>query len=373
MLPWTEGRGAERQAALRLDGNFTGETAGLVLSPELSFVNSGERDGRQRNMSSLALEVPLVFRDSPYDPGWRLSFLYSRRADTTLTVPEKGDFAEDTHTLGNALRQQEFFYNSIPFAEIFAPSSRSSFARDTRDLVRGDYSPQAGLRYSRSYGSYIWNLFVPSQAELTVKKTLTRGGEVLSASNAYDISLTNFAINLFGQEGAYPFFSWYRMDEFQFQNSLSLITKEAEKDLDWTATFHQIVNFTGDNEERILFDHTITLMDQNDEYSYKGTGAIKYVWRSEMRRDFGIGYLEKSRESGSYSEHTEKLELTYTRSQALTAYLVAGHETALALRKGSFIKAEVNLGFGLEKDYSGLPGYKLLFGLGAGLSAHFIF
>jgi hypothetical protein len=93
-----------------------------------------------------------------------------------------------------------------------------------------------------------------------------------------------------------------------------------------------------------------------------------------MTHDFGIGYLQKSRESGSFYRHTEKIELTYTRTQGLDAYLVAGHETALTLRKGSFIKAEVNIGFGMERDYSGLPpGYKLLFGLGAGISAHFIF
>ncbi|MDR1932779.1 MAG: hypothetical protein LBQ57_08175 [Spirochaetales bacterium] len=374
LLPWNEGRDAERQGTLRLDGNFTGEVIGLIFNPEVSFINSGERDGRQRGISSVSVEVPLVFRDSPNEPGWRLSVLYSRRADTTISVPVEGDFSSDTRNLTDTMRRQRFFYNSIPYLEIFAHSDRSTFAEDTEYLIRSDYTPQAGLRYSRAYGSSIRDLFLPSQAEARAKKTYTRGGEVLSASNAYDLSLTNFAINLFGSSGSYPFFSWYSVDEFQLQNTLSLITQEEEKNMDWTATFHQIVNFTDRDANRILLDHTITLMNQDDEYSYKGAGALKYIWQSEMARDFGVGYLQKSRESGSYYQHTEKLELIYTRNEGLTAYLVAGHETALTLRKGSFIKAELNLGFGMERDYSGLPpGYKILFGLGAGLSAHFIF
>jgi hypothetical protein len=374
ILPWTEGRDAERQASLRLDGNFPGDFIGLTLNPELSFVNSGERDRRQRDMSALSVEVPLVFRDSPADPGWRLSLIYSRRADTTTTVPAKGDFASDTRTLADALEQQGFFYNSIPFAEIFADSSHSTFAEDTENLVQSEYTPEAALRYSRVYGAYIRDLLLPSQGELRAKKTMTRGGEILSASNTYEASLTNFAVNLFGRQGAYPLFPWYSMDEFQFHNTVALFTKEQEKGIDWTETFHQVVRFTGEDDAQLLFDHTVTLTDQDDEYSYKGAGAIKYIWTSPLSQDFGIDYLRKSRESGSFYRHTEKIELSYTRAEGLDAYLVAGHETALTLRKGSFIKAEVNIGFGMERDYSGLPpGYKLLFGLGAGLSAHFIF
>ncbi|MDR3200396.1 MAG: hypothetical protein LBT68_02955, partial [Spirochaetales bacterium] len=374
ILPWTEGRDTERQATLRMDGNFDGEVVGLILTPEMSFINSGERDGRQRDMNALSVEVPLVFRDSPFDPGWRLSFLYSRRADTITTVSEEGNFGSDTRTLAEAMAQQSFFYNSVPFVEIFSHSKHLTFERDTEGLIQGEYHPQAGLRYSRIYGSFIRDLLLPSQAELRARKTVTRGGEVLSASNAYDISLTNFAVNLFGSQGAYSLVPWYSIDDFQFQNTLSFLTREEEKGLDWTTTFHQILRFTGSEDGQVLLDHSITLMDQNDEYSYRGTGAIKYMWRSDMIRDFDIGYLKKSRESGSYYQHAEKIELTYTHNDGLTAYLVAGHETALTLRKGSFIKAEVNLGFGLERDYSGLPpGYKILFGLGAGLSAHFIF
>jgi hypothetical protein len=269
--------------------------------------------------------------------------------------------------------EQKFFYASPPFWEIFVPLSRSSFAENTQNYIESTYTPQAGLRYSRIYGSRIRDLFLPSQAEVQTKKTLTRGGDILSAKNNWDFSLTNFAMNLFGSQGAYPFFPWYGMDEFQLQNTLSLITKEGEKDMDWTATFHQVVNLIGRNDGQFVFDHTITLT-QGDDYSYKGAGGVKYIWKSIMENDFGISYMEKSREAGAYYQHTEKIEITYAREQGFNTYIVAGHETALTLRKGSFIKAEVNLGFGMEQDYSGLsPGYKLLFALGGGISAHFVF
>ncbi|MDR1317727.1 MAG: hypothetical protein LBK13_12725, partial [Spirochaetales bacterium] len=320
ILPWNEGRDTERQASFRLDGNLPGDFIGLTLNPELSFVNSGERDGRQRDMSSVSVEIPLLFRDSPSDPGWRLSLLYSRRADTITTVPVKGDFGSDTRTLTDALQQQKFFYNSMPFAEIFTDSSNLTFAEDTENLVQGEYTPQAALRYSRVYGSLIRDLLLPSQAEVQTKKTITRGGEVLSASNTHEVSLTNFAINLFGQQGAYPVFSWYSMDEFQFQNSVSFVKKEQEKGIDWTGTSHQVIRLTDEEDSQILLDHTITLMNRDDEYSYRGVGSLKYIWTTAMTHDFGIGYLQKSRESGSFYRHTEKIELTYTRTQGLDAY-----------------------------------------------------
>ena len=93
-----------------------------------------------------------------------------------------------------------------------------------------------------------------------------------------------------------------------------------------------------------------------------------------MLRDFGLGPLRAAKEGGAHYRHTEKADLSYSWLEGLKGYLVLGHETALTFRGSSFIKAELNLGLGFEKDYSGLPpGYRILLGLGGGISAHFLF
>ncbi|MDR2588895.1 MAG: hypothetical protein LBC67_05655 [Spirochaetales bacterium] len=375
LFPWAEGRNKERQAAYRFEGSLNGETIGLILSPEAGFINTGERDSKQRDISTLSVEIPLVFRTNAYEPGWRLSFLYSRRADTTQAVDSGGNFTEDSRALGERLVKQRFFYNSTPFAEIFSSSRKSSFAEDTAGLSRAEYVSEAGLRYSRTAGSWLGDLVLPSRAEAKAKKTFTRGGEILSAADGWEFSLTHFALNLFGLRGAYPVFSSYELDEFQFQHTLSIITKEGEKDSNWTASFHQIVNLSGpEGGGRFQLEHTVTFMHKLEEYSYKGAGEVKYIWTSQWSRDFGIGYLKRSREAARLYEHTEKLKVSYTRDRGLTAYVTAGHETALPLPKSGFIKLGFDVGFGVEKDYSGLPpGYKILLALGGGISAHFVF
>ena len=86
-----------------------------------------------------------------------------------------------------------------------------------------------------------------------------------------------------------------------------------------------------------------------------------------MLRDFGLGPLRAAKEGGAHYRHTEKADLSYSWLEGLKGYLVLGHETALTFRGSSFIKAELNLGLGFEKDYSGLPpGYRILLGLGGG-------
>jgi hypothetical protein len=84
--------------------------------------------------------------------------------------------------------------------------------------------------------------------------------------------------------------------------------------------------------------------------------------------------MRKAREDGAYYRHTEKLEATYDGKEGFKSFIIAGHETALTLKKHGFIKAELSVGLGIERDYSGLPpGYRLIFGLQGGLSAHFKF
>jgi hypothetical protein len=371
--PWTEGIRPERRGLARMDTEFSPAPLGFRLRPEITYTNTGAADGRQRNTGSLDLEIPFLYKRNEFDPGWSITFLYGRKTDTLTGVPIRGDFRSDMETLGETLENQRYMYTSVPLLEIFSPFSASGFAGDTAGLLQGEYTPKAGVRYSRAYGSLIFDLLVPSRIEGGVKKTMTRGGDSLSAANTWDLSFTNFALNLFGADGSYPIFPWYGSDEFQIQNTFSLLTREGAADKDWSVTTNQTAGFYGLSDNKLILDHTLTVEDK-DTFQYRGTGSAKYLWRSEMVRDFGIGLMGKAREGGAYYNHTEKLEFTYDGKDGFKTFIIAGHETALTLKKYGFIKAELNMGFGIERDYSGLPpGYRLIFGLQGGLTAHFKF
>ncbi len=371
--PWTKGTGGLRRGRYRLDSSLTGESLGLILGLEFGYHNSARQDLRQRNDAEISLELPLRIRRGPHDPGKRLSLWYSRKSSMLREVPAGGSFDTDLRTYGDALADHRYFWTSPPFAEILAPLEASPFGGDTLRDARGEYSSRTGLRFSRPLGSRVTDLLIPSRAEAEAGKTLARGGEVLSASNAWSLSVTNYAINLFGRQGAHPVFPWYESDEFQLQNSLTLATREGDPDRDWSFTTHQLVTLLGRGGENLVVDHALTVEDR-DSRTYRGTGSVKYLWRSPMLRDFGLGPLRAAKEGGAHYRHAEKADLSYSWLEGLKGYLVLGHETALTFRGSSFIKAELNLGLGFEKDYSGLPpGYRILLGLGGGISAHFLF
>ncbi len=373
LSPWTGGSATVRQGQLSVSAGRISEPVGFTLNPEVSYVNDGETSRRQKNREKVFLELPLVFRAGETDPGWKLAFTYEREGITKVGAAESGDFRSDVGRLGKGLSNQRYFYDSIPFVEIFAPSSWTGFKADSEGAYAADYTPRAGLLYSRAYGSNIVDLLVPSRAELAFAKAYARSDDAVSAKNTSDLKFTNFAVNLFGTDGAYPFFSWYASDEFQIQNSASVEKIEGETDVDWSYTNKVSLSVFGRREDRFVLEHTIALKNE-DRYVYQGTGSVKYVWKQEMTRTVTSEFMLKMLEDRRYYVHTEKAELTYDNKDGVRTYVVLGHETALTLKKSGFIKAGADLGLGIERDGSGLwPGYKILLGLQAGISAHFVF
>ncbi len=373
IFPYTEGSNIQREGLFRWETQAEGDVLGLRITPEVSYVNTGEKDGLQRTMEKLLLEVPLRFRTQDTGPATSIVLSYLRQGTNTRSVPSYGDFRSDLSTLKDALYDQEYFYRSYPFYELGVPGRWSRFSSDTRGLASAEYISQFRLSFSRPYGSYLRDLLIPAQGESSFKKTLSRDRDTLTTTNQFDLSLLYSALNLFGKVGAHPFTTLWYTDEYQHKHTLSILHREEESSWQWKVSSQQKVTLFGEKEQKATAEHSVYLEGLKG-FSFYGSLILGYTWKGLVLNDFGTSTLRKARDLGAYYLHTEKLEYRYEDREGWKQYLVLGHETALTFPKYGYIKAEIKLGLGFEEDYSGLPpGYRILMGLSGGISAHFTF
>lgn len=373
LFPYTSGFNVQREGLFRWETQIEGETLGIRMTPEVSYVNTGEKDGLQKTVEKFLLEVPLRFRHQEPDPGSSLTLSYLRQGTSTRSVSQYGDFRSDLSTVKESIYDQTYFYRSYPFYELIIPGRWSAFTTDTEKLSSAEYASQFGISFARPYGSYWRDLLVPAQGEGSFRKTIFRDKDTLTTTDQFDLSLLCSALNLFGRAGAYPYTSLWYSDEYQHKHTLSILYKEEESSWQWKVSSQQTVTLFGEEEDKATLEHKIYLED-SEQFSYWGSLTLGYTWKGFILRDWGTSILRKARDLGAYYLHTEKLEYQYEDKAGWKQYLVLGHETALTFPKYGYIKAEIKVGLGFEEDYSGLPpGYRILMGLSGGISAHFIF
>ncbi|MFQ3620184.1 MAG: hypothetical protein SNJ78_04460 [Spirochaetales bacterium] len=372
LFPYTEGFRIQREGNLKWESTFSGERVSLRLLPELSYLNTGELNGQQRSSQSLTVEVPI--RLSPMGaPETSITFSYFRQGTDVRNVQQFGNFPSDFTTLQKAIREQVYFYQSVPFYELFSPGRWSTFTQDTLGLFSAEYNARFGLSFSRPFGSYWQDLVVPSQGEAGLKKLLTRNQDSITTTNQLDLALQQSALNLFGKGGAYPATSLWVTDEYQIKHTFFLLWQEEAAKQEWKVSSQQKANLLGEQDQKLSLDHLLNLQ-QSQDFFYWGSLTLSFSWRTPLLRDFGIPALARARDQGAYYQHTEKVEFRYEDKEGWKSYLVMGHETALTFPKYGYIKAELALGIGWEKDYSGLPpGYRFLIGLRGGIFAYFTF
>ncbi|MCX7787942.1 MAG: hypothetical protein N2442_09625 [Spirochaetes bacterium] len=373
VFPYTSGVNIQREGLFRWETQLESEIWGVRITPEVSYVNTGEKDGLQRTVEKLLIEVPLRSRDHDRKIGNSFTVSYLRQGTNTRSVPQDGDFPSDFSTVKESIYDQAYFYRSYPFYELIIPGRWSSFATDTIGLTSAEYVSQIGVSFSRSYGSYWQDLVVPAQGEGSYKKIISRSKDTLTSTNQFDLSLLYSALNLFGLAGAYPFSAWWYTDEYQHKHTLSILYKEEEATWQWKISSQQKVTLFGEKDEKATLEHFLYL-EETDRFSYWGSLTLGYTWKGLILRDFGTTSLRRAKDLGAFYLHTEKIEYRYEDKEGWKQYLVLGHETALTFPKYGYIKAEIRLGLGFEEDYSGLPpGYRILIGLSGGISAHFTF
>ncbi|TVR57967.1 MAG: hypothetical protein EA426_10965 [Spirochaetaceae bacterium] len=338
--PFAEGSSIERRSRIEARATAGLSTGEISFAPRLATRNTAETDGFRRHEFGARLALPFPLGPRVYGLLVRIEYDRSFRAvydDTGSTT-----FAVDLTDAFDAVTDAGYLGLAVPYAELFSPPDRIGFPGSGAARFL-EYSPTATIVFSRRFGSRVIDLFAPSRVDATYRRTFTLDGETVYATYRWTVRTTFAAINLFGEVGAYPVFSWYRSDE---TTTTVAITGESDSPSEL-----RVANSTTifvESERKITTDGTFVWsvgVDTPPPRFLRGNHSITYAWTGRPKRFFGFGWVEDRIAEGAFFRNSLTLAGGYRAADTAETTVSGRVESKLALaERGSFA---INAGIGV--------------------------
>ncbi len=339
-----------RRAAHSL--NLKGEwgPVSVLWEPRLNIGRERYPSRKQGNLWEGTLSVPLRF------PEWSLTARYYRALSQTLALtPGTADgFLNTWRQFGQNMGPQLPFYSYLPFREILGPSDGATFTRLTRGLKSAAYTARFSLDASRSAGSPLVQLLLPSSARLSMERRYRREDNTTGWENRWRSSLGFSALNCFGRFGRYSFIPWYNSDEFNTHLQIALkdfnspsIPRMEELTLqtNWV--------FTGNRSSRLYFDYRLTWNWTAAKRNTLHEGRLEYQWRSASRDKLRLPLIKRVIPRQHYLAHAERLSVQgahpWPDAPAASTEnfgFIVRHETSWVFPEAGHLKGWLAIGLG---------------------------
>jgi len=380
---WPSAEELERKADLNLDWSLNTLPAGLQTIWRHGFHSYDFVAAGRMLQSSADMELSVPFRWQ--DQGVSLFSItpgYRRHLDVVDSETGAGDYSDDFSRSFETIYGQQYLYGQFPFVELYSPDAEQLFLDLSDKLNKADYNAEAYLRLSRRFSSRIRDLFLPSFFELSVKKQFVKDEDLTDLYNSYSLTAQSTALNLFGDFGAYPVFSFYRSDEFS--TSLSLLMDVAEQTggpllRGLEMSLDHFFSFEGEKDEQLTFENRYRLRQDREEIGTKivwgDTVKLLYLWSRYPENGVRLPFLPEAVGGQGYWSHHESLELELNGPGEDSSYhpfnLVLSHKSTALLPDYGEISAEISAGIDVEKTSAGVRYWRL--GLSGGIGVQIKF
>jgi len=364
LLPWREGTAVERRGEGSLELELGTKPLGARLSGGLGFQSFRfEADTRrQKNALELALSLPLDLKradggaaDLALEPGYR------RKLQVLQMEEGLGDFAWDLEAMGRRLGSQSYAFSQPPFLELFSGAAAEEFRSASSGAEEAAYTPEAFLTLTRSFGSRLRDLFLPSRLEISVDRELRKEADLFDSFNNYRFKAQVNALNLFGAFGAYPLFSFYRMDDFSAALTVAVAADPSEVRSSSILLEH-FLSLEGQAGNLFTLQNRLELTS-GDTDRWSDTAALLYRWFRYPAGGVRLPLLPPKVSREGYFGHRESLELKLAgEKEALSTHpfnLILGHETAITYPDHGYLRAELTLGLDWESEAGGEGYFRL--------------
>ncbi|MCQ2589348.1 MAG: DNA polymerase IV [Treponema sp.] len=254
------------------------------INPQLSFTLSGTTDKNQMQalstVSSFNLTVPFKIKNNSF------SFTYSKKANNTQENTALFNYGEDLFELFRNQSDLSWFYNSIPFYELF-DSNQAQKLQNTPG-VSSAYNSKYEFTWKRPLAASIKDLFIP----VSFTTSLTR--DTITSSNINDVYqlkavMNHFFVNLLGSKGKLKLFNWFSQDEFNSSISAQLKIPASRSNVTWKITSSQALLCYMDNKNtvRSSLDFNISGKDNwqlvfGGTWSHNGTESLLIALRAKF-------------------------------------------------------------------------------------------
>jgi hypothetical protein len=363
LIPWAEdptpARGFSSSCVFALET----KPAGFSLQPRVGFSNSGTEDRSQKNTGSFRIIVPFSFAsDTPFS--WSVTPAYTRRFSVTAPAEPGASFADDFNLFGYQFSKQQFIYSTFPVDDLFSDDLFTRFIETTKTVSGALYSSTLSLDLSRISGSYLRDLFIPSQGRILLQRTIEKNESLITDTFSWTASLKNTAINLFGALGVTPIFTWYESEEIHTFIKMDVDFENSTSPTNTTLIVQNLLEFSGQEKHGFSLDNRFSYTWATED-SFSEDLLLEFNWQVFPDYSITLPVFESKQERPPYFLHTESLDFSIGKNESeadtMSYKAIVKHQTALVFPDLGKILGHISLGIS-----STSAGF-ILFGIQAGV------
>jgi hypothetical protein len=344
------GEAINREIHHSFDGRLGRDPVEVAWTPEIRIKSSRSPSWNQENRWAGTISIPMDFETWSITPSYRRDFRYP--VDTTS---RSNDGFDDSWSIyADEMAGQWPIAVYVPFRELLTTEDGDTFARQTEGSLEADYDAELALSASRSSGSDIKDLFVPSSGSLSMERRYQRKGDTVGWENEWRYSVGFSAVNLFGRFGRYPVFGFYNTEEISYLIQLTLADLNGApapgpQDLLWQTDW----TFIGNRSRRLVLDHRI---DWNWDGGARRTtqeARLEYRWRTPSKDVLRLPLVRRAIPRQHYMESTERFAVQgiypWDDAPSTTIFdvgFIFYHESAWVFEDTGHLKGWLALGIG---------------------------
>jgi hypothetical protein len=333
-------------ASLSIKGGGSREYLAASLGASASPNSSGT--GALSDIASIRIAAPFSVGALNFEP-------YYSRAWKDQRSESAGSIVGDAESALGNLANLPLLYRGIPFAELSSPGTASDFAAESAvsgtGLSSASYLPEAGIKFSREYGSKWFDLIAPSALDFYYGRSLARATDTVTDASVYSATAKIAAINVFGAMGAYPLGLPFDSDEY-----LTTIQGELDQPRDGSASslnlmYHGLATLYYGQADRFDTESKVSIAELPSSLNWTGSLSLSLSRRPD--RDWLLDLYSLAIKPGVPKAEEEEGK----RSSLASAYL-----SDLATRGPTIRNTWTLIGglAGVRSDASAyLPGWSL--------------
>jgi hypothetical protein len=301
----------------------------------------------QTNRYATQMDIPIMLKGDI-----TLTPRYTRTLERTSEEDFSDSFSMDFQNWASEIFPIFPLTSYLPFREIWGNEPVEEIAPDSGNYT---YRPSFSLAMDRRYGSRLEDLFIPSSLEAAFTRTYIGQSSSFYYENLWKFSLRQRALNLFGQFGVFPLFTFYTTEEIANSFDISFSAKNALLPLAKNFSWNSYQRFEGAGGGRFSLENDLIWDFQN--LSIEERLRSSYHWQLGRQAYRRIPLSSYILDQESYVGHDENLEysLMNTSEKGQTHNISGSHFSTLYIEEFGTIKGWIKLGCQLD-DNSALYG-----------------
>lgn len=318
---FNSGSSDARNRNVGLSGKLSWALNVLSLKPALSFEteNKYSHNIQSEYSDNTVLSCTVPF----YAAKQNFQLKYQKTASGTKNAEQGGNYFEDFSQLKDSMAERDFYFLALPVYDFFSSDIPDDMKKviSTSESEKVSYSSIYGITWKHAVFNNIKDLFIPSSFEFNAERQIT------AAENSSDFyilkaSLMNTPFNLFGSDGTFKMFNWFKTDEYIISlTGTAKIPKNFPEDTLWTMGFYSQASVYITDFNLIKTGNQFTL---DTDLSWKNKNTV--IYKRNSSKNEKLSQTDSFDLNFSYDNEKKNLETDFSYAHLLNILLTENFE-----------------------------------------------